>query len=361
MKDTNWYKPNYGCVQFPERFWNPTSTEIWFQRMSFARFPLNAIALWADSTTDATSSRRRDLIREKQAALLSDGAQGTAAGFFVHCQKLLPSVIMPVPEDVKLWMAYLEEFGLSAATIYSRVSKLSSFFNWLANTPEFRGLSNPVDYARPKAPRAYQNRSSQSLTDEQVRKLLAVVKADADAGKLTGLRDYTLLRFFFATGKRREEIIQLRWGDLEWTGSRLIITTKDKGGVYTSAEIADKEVSTVLVHYLNHPGRLPYPMLPTDPLWLRHDNGAHPNQPLTSRGFVNMLKKYAKEAGIGDIHLHQTRHTVARWAGEELGSLTDVQTVLGHASAQTTKVYLQRVGVKKDKISKRIAEKLREE
>jgi integrase len=34
--------------------------------------------------------------------------------------------------------------------------------------------------------------------------------------------------------------------------------------------------------------------------------------------------------GLADIHLHQTRHTFARMAGEDAGSLIEVQEALGH-------------------------------
>ncbi|MEM6530704.1 MAG: tyrosine-type recombinase/integrase [Chloroflexota bacterium] len=61
---------------------------------------------------------------------------------------------------------------------------------------------------------------------------------------------------------------------------------------------------------------------------------------------------------MGKIHLHQTRHTVARMVGEQAGDLSEVQTVLGHQNLATTRVYLDRVAVKKDKHSQNIAGRL---
>ena len=45
--------------------------------------------------------------------------------------------------------------------------------------------------------------------------------------------------------------------------------------------------------------------------------------------------------------------------GEDAGDLSEVQTVLGHQNLATTRVYLDRVAVKRDKHSKKIAKRLR--
>ena len=56
-------------------------------------------------------------------------------------------------------------------------------------------------------------------------------------------------------------------------------------------------------------------------------------------------------AGIGPIHLHQLRRTFARMVAEQSGSLTETQEALGHRHLSTTRVYVQRVGVKRDRFS----------
>jgi len=193
--------------------------------------------------------------------------------------------------------------------------------------------------------------------------LLRVVKTDADAGDVAAKRDYAMLRFYFATGKRREEIVQLQWGDVRIQRDFIVITAKHKGGIYSASEIRDAVVRAALMNYLQASGRWnkleQSPQLEeSDRLWLRHDNAANGNQALTSHGFAKAVKRYAERAGIPHFHLHQTRHTVARMVGEESGSLADVQTVLGHQNQATTRVYLQRVAVKRDHYSESIGSRL---
>lgn len=323
---------------------------------------IRSVELWADARTNAASQRRHDLLRDKYNALLGDGKDGTAAGFFVFSGKAVDNV---KPGDVKNWQQYMEDMDLSAASVYARVSRLSSFYEWLMQEPQFRDriTTNPAKMARPKAPKAYQSDKAKALSDEDARTLLQYVKEKSLGDDLSAKRDYALLRFYFATGKRRSEIINLRWRDLEFKPGKIIIHTEEKGGLYRATEVRDEGVKTALIHYLIASDRWnverDQPLLEKSaPLWLRHDRAAKGQQPVTSHGFVYMLKKYAKDCGIGDIHLHQTRHTVARMVGEQAGDLTEVQTVLGHQNIATTRVYLERVAVKRDKHSKNIAGRL---
>ena len=72
------------------------------------------------------------------------------------------------------------------------------------------------------------------------------------------------------------------------------------------------------------------------------------------------LKRYAAAAGLDHIHLHRTRHTYARIVAEETGSLIETQDALGHESPKTTRVYVQRIAVKRDKHSQSVSKRLSE-
>ena len=165
-----------------------------------------------------------------------------------------------------------------------------------------------------------------------------------------------MLLFYVLTGMRRAEIAGLRWGDVR-LGGTLTIMAKVKGGEYQSREVAEPAVKTALVEYLTAAGRWGR-MRAEDPLWARHDRAGRAGGRLSSHGFVKNLKGYAREAGLAHIHLHQTRHTYARLVGELTGSVVETQDALGHRNAATTRVYLQRVAVKRDKHSRGIAQRL---
>lgn len=308
---------------------------------------LTVLHLWSVSTTDTQSHCRRDLLRAKQQA---------ASAFFSYCGKL-PGQVSPV--DVEAWRQWLEEQNFKPATIYARLSRLSSFYEWAMRDPRLDGLieSNPVRLARPKAPRAYQTEGVKSLDDEQVSKLLSIVSEKAASGNIVGKRDYALLLFFITTGMRRQEVIGLRGSDVELRKEDIILRCRVKGGDYVARSVEEPAVRGALFDYLRSCERM-NALASERPLWTRHDRGGRPGAPLTSHAFAKNLKKYAREAGIEKIHIHQTRHTFARIVSEETGSLAETQEALGHRNIATTRVYVQRIAVKRDNYGRRIAARL---
>lgn len=307
----------------------------------------NALSLWADSTTRVTSLRRDELIHDKQAAVSS---------FFIYVRKHPAEVI---PLDVRSWRLALEAQSLKPATVYARISRLSSFYEWAIRDSQLGRIisSNPVRLARPKAPRAYQTESARSLTDDQSRALVALVHGKAKDGSVIAKRDYALLLFYLVTGMRRSEVINLRGRDVEDKGELLVIRSRVKGSDYVEREVRELAVREALIDYLSASDRAK--ALKTDsPLWTRHDRAGKPGAALTSHAFAHNLKHYAKEAGINGIHIHQMRHTYARIIADETGSIIETQDALGHRHASTTRVYVQRIAVKRDKHSARISKRI---
>lgn len=308
---------------------------------------LAALEAWAGKTTGALSYRREELQHDKQSSVLS---------FFAFTGKH-PFTIRP--RDCLTWRRRLEE-RYTPNTVYARISRLSSFYNWLLSDSILGQhlRSNPVILARPKCPPPYQAESSKSLTDDEMNRLLNVVKKEADEGLIVAKRDYALLLLYFLSGLRRSEIISLRGKDVEVTEGKLLIRYKRKGGRYTGREVADPDVIEVIEDYLTCSGRTN--VLGSErPLWTRHDRAGRAGAPLTSHAFVKNLKKYAQSAKLKDFHLHQTRHTFARIFAEDSGSMSETQEALDHANVATTRAYVQRIAIKRDKFSASIKRRIK--
>ena len=262
--------------------------------------------------------------------------------------------------DIEAWRRSLEDAGFKAATVYARLSRLSSFFQWVLRDPVLGQFieRNPVPLARPKAPRAYQSESTKALDDEQISALIRIVREKALSGDIVGRRDYALLLFFITTGMRRREVIGLRGADLELRKDDIIVRCKVKGGDYVGRSVEDPLVRDALLDYLSSCERLNV-IGSGRPLWTRHDRAGRPGASLTSHAFDKNLKRYANEAGIGKIHIHQTRHTFARIVSEETGSMVETQDALGHKNLATTRVYVGRIAVKRDKFGRSITARLK--
>jgi hypothetical protein len=110
----------------------------------------NAISLWVDATTDGGSDRYPDLRRDKTQAVIS---------FFKFIARHPAEVL---PAHVQNWREQLEARGLKPNTVYSHVSRLSSFYRWAMKDPVLGQhiRLNPALLARPKCPRPYQTGST---------------------------------------------------------------------------------------------------------------------------------------------------------------------------------------------------------
>jgi len=307
----------------------------------------NAAELWAKAKTNADSERFLDIVRDKTNAVMD----------FYQVTGTAPQTASL--KDVARWQDDMRERGLATSTIYARSSFLSSFYDWLLDNEQLGAAlpyGNVAEQARPKAPKAY--KSSQSLTDEELNAVLDVVRFEAEEEeKLTARRDWAILLFFVLTGHRREEVVRLKWKDIKRTNGTVLVRFLTKGGDYESEEVS-AVCHDALVDYLTAAGRLEY-MEPDTPLWTRHDAPGQATGALSSHAFAKNLKRYARDAGLDNIHVHQLRHTVARMVGEDTGDLTQVQKVLGHKNLQTTRVYLRQVSTKKDTHSAAIRSRLK--
>jgi integrase len=308
---------------------------------------LAALEAWAEKTTGSLSYRREDLQRDKQSSVLS---------FFAFTGKEPFSIRT---RDCLAWRRQLEK-RYKPNTVYARLSRLSSFYNWLLSDPILGKYlcTNPVILARPKCPPPYQAESSKSLTDDEMNRLLTVVKKEAEEGSIVGKRDYALLLLYFLSGLRRTEIISLRGKDVEIAEDKMLIKYKRKGGRYTGREVADPDVIEAVEDYLICSGRTNV-FASQRPLWTRHDRAGRAGAPLTSHAFVKNLKHYAQRAKLKDFHLHQTRHTFARIFAEDSGSIIETQEALDHANVATTRAYVQRIAIKRDKFSASIKRRIK--
>src|SRR5215211_419223 len=79
----------------------------------------NAIRLWAEQNTRPETHEREDRLGDKMQAV---------SRFFAFAGKH-PGDVRPA--DVEAWRAHLEAAGNKPATIYARISRLSSFYRWL--------------------------------------------------------------------------------------------------------------------------------------------------------------------------------------------------------------------------------------
>jgi integrase len=304
----------------------------------------NAIRLWAEGTTNKLAHNPGALLRDKRTAV---------EAFFIMAGKS-PEEVDVI--DIEIWRRRMDEEGLKPNTVYTRVSLLASFFQWLMRNPALGPhlRQNPARPAMPKRPQSYQTEATKAYTDEEMNALLAAVRAEANGGSVKARRDYALLLIYFLSGLRRREVISLRGRDVEIKGEGMVLHYQRKGGRYQGRELLEPSAIKALLAYLEDSGR--HDVLGSErPLWTRHDRAGKSGAPLCSHAFAKNLKAYAEVAGVKNARIHRTRHTFGRLVAEQTGSLVETQDALDHASLSTTRVYVARIVVKRDRFSLGIA------
>jgi site-specific recombinase XerD len=201
---------------------------------------------------------------------------------------------------------------LRPASAANRYRSLQQFFRWLTDEGEIR--ESPMAKMRPPA---IPETPPPVLREEQVRKLLgACAGPDFDAR-----RDTALVWLLFDTGIRLSELAGLTGEDLDWEHETLVVLGK---GRRPRTVAFGRKVTKALDRYVRVRGR--HADAQEQWLWLGRKGR------LTSTGIAQMLRRRAREAGIGEIHPHLFRHTFAHLYLASGGNEGDLMRLAGWRS-----------------------------
>ena len=156
---------------------------------------------------------------------------------------------------------------------------------------------------------------SDYLEPEQVHAML-------DAARVSGPRDYLIIKTLWETGMRASELLALTPSDIEQK-HEVITITNGKGGKERRVLVKSETVKE-LFSYASQKG-------------LGNDAKLFP---LKRRQLYNIIKKYGALAGV-TVHPHTLRHSFAINLVRHNTDIRRVQMFLGHSSLNVTSVYLQ--------------------
>ena len=234
---------------------------------------------------------------------------------------------------VRAYLAFLNERGVSRATVARKLAALRSFYRELNR----QGLVSGSPAAMVATPRQ-EKRLPHPMTEDEVRVLLD----SAFGGGERDLRDRSILELLYATGCRVSEVVGADLGDLDM-GARA-----DDGGVLRVLGKGRKErlvpVGTLAIAALAGYLRLrgseggggrPVRAADRDALFLNARGGR-----LTDRSVRRILDTRLRLAAVsGHVSPHALRHSFATHMLNAGADLRSIQELLGHASLSTTQKY----------------------
>jgi site-specific recombinase XerD len=142
------------------------------------------------------------------------------------------------------------------------------------------------------------------------------------------------------SGVRVSELVSLRRGDLDRENQRAIVT--GKGSKQRLVFFTDAAWRAIWTYLEARSDGATSRALANLPVFARHDRAAGRKvQPLTTQSVRDVVWDLAKAAGAAEMGItpHRFRAWFATHLVAETGDLAAVQDLLGHESADTTRVY----------------------
>lgn len=210
------------------------------------------------------------------------------------------------------YLHFLGEKGLSRAKIKLDVAALKYFYREMADN---EALASSIPY--PKA-----EKSLPLVLSRQ--ELIRLFDAAPNP------KHRVILRLCYGSGLRRNELIYLRIKDIEtFDGKHRIRINKSKGGKDRYTVLSQKLLPELRDYFRA--------CRPKEYLF----NGQNKGEPMSRELLRYIMQGALKKSGIKKpVSLHTLRHSFASHALEDGMNLRSLQELLGHASIQTTMIYL---------------------
>jgi integrase/recombinase XerC len=245
--------------------------------------------------------------------------------YFAFLKEAKADLLTSDRHTVRAYLASLMEAGVAPASVSRKVSTLRSFYRYLEQAGHVK--TNPCQGVRgPKR----QRRLPGFLSEEDISALVAAPEPD----KPQGLRNRALLELLYAAGVRVSEAVNLNTADIDLSAAGGMLRVRGKGNRQRMV-LVGKPAARAIRRYLRD-ARPRLAKGAQEALFLNRDG-----ERLSVRAVQVIVHKYALACGLGKrAYPHLLRHTFATHMLDGGADLRIVQELMGHASANTTQIYL---------------------
>ena len=228
------------------------------------------------------------------------------------------------------------EAGLSARTIARRLSSIAGLFDYLIVRDDGGVDRNPVPRGLAGRRPGQRGRGGVRLVrrPKTLPRVLSPVEVDALLGALRTQRDRAIVLAMLLAGLRRCEVLGLRLRDVN-PGERRLFVLAGKGGRERLVPVSGRFFQA-LGEYLET----------ERPVEVARDacfvvlKGPRRGMPLTAAGLDEVIDGARRRAGLPRLTCHMLRHTCLTRLREQGMSLEALQAQAGHASIDSTRIYL---------------------
>lgn len=233
--------------------------------------------------------------------------------FFKNCPKEINEI---AAEDIKLFLKeYQANHNISNRTLDKYREYVCRFFSWLHDMGYI--YKNPGYMCRPIK---YEIKQRQALTDYEL---------ELFRNACTTARERAIVEVFYSTGCRISELCILKFTDIDWLTGDVHIFGK---GSKHRTSFLNARARVALDNYLRvREGNSEYIFV----------SDREPHGPLGKEAVEKIIRKIAERVDGCNKHItpHVLRHTTATLALKNGMNITDISSLLGHNSIETTMIY----------------------
>ncbi len=229
---------------------------------------------------------------------------------------------------------YFDELPLSIPSKKLHLAAIRAFFDVMVTRHVV--VLNPALSVRTERYSAIEGKTPE-ITVEQARKLLASIELKS----LLDVRDRAVIAVLIYTAARAGAVAKLRLGDLTSDGPQFVLRFDEKGHKARAIPVRH-DLQVMLQEYLFAAGLDEQPK--ESPLFrTRGPGGRMSARPMSGIDVCRMVKRRLMTAGLSTvISPHSFRSMAATDLLLQGVRLEDVQYLLGHADARTTRLYDRR-------------------
>lgn len=221
------------------------------------------------------------------------------------------------------WLQH--ERALSGRTAARKLAAVSSWYAYLLQEE----VIDANRFALANRPEINRTESSTvSLTESEARAVVAAAVRDHGPRRE---RTAAIVALMLMVGPRVSEVCTLTPASLGWERGMRTVRIVGKGGTIRTRRLPE-EAGRLLDAYLAVRGEGPGPLFVTAG-----------GRAMGRDAVEDLVKRIARDAGLhrpDRVTPHALRHTFATLAKERGSSMDEIQEALGHASAQTTRIYI---------------------
>lgn len=286
-------------------------------------FTVPGISMLAQYQTDFIHYLR---FEKRYSAHTITAYQNDLEQFFLFLNQNYPEATTPETINhfqLRSWLADLKDKNIKERSINRKMSTLQSFFNFLKrmeltdNNPatRLRTLHTP-------------ERLPLFLKEQETEKLLEEVTFSEG---FCGFTERLICELLYATGMRRNELLQLKELDIEWSLAQIRVL--GKGNKERLVPVC-KELLSLIEDYIKEKKSIPD--CNTERLFVLKSG-----QPVYAGYIYRVVNKYLNDTGstLKRKSPHVLRHSFATHLLEHGANIQAIKELLGHSSLAATQIY----------------------